>query len=164
MVRLYPAASLQQYHQLLALIYHQKTDFLEPKLDLIELTWEQFCTHFIQTGAAFAVEVDGQLAGMCWTQLSEQVVTVLGLVICPEKRGLGIGTAVLLMLENQYAGQANWIELQVHISNHGARRLYERLGYRVVNDCQDDCFLHMRKALRKKISYLLQMPFWAGSI
>jgi hypothetical protein len=64
------------------------------------------------------VEVDGQLVGMCWTQLSEQVVTVLGLVICPEKRGLGIGSSVLLMLDALYAPQANWIELQVHVSNH----------------------------------------------
>jgi ribosomal protein S18 acetylase RimI-like enzyme len=75
---------------------------------------------------------------------------VLGLVICPEKRGLGIGSSVLLELDALYAPQANWIELQVHVSNHAARRLYERLGYRVVNDCQDDGFLHMRKALRKQ--------------
>ena len=50
----------------------------------------------------------------------------------PEARGRGLGTE-LLRAAAEHAGPGNVVELEVLESNAGARRLYERLGYRTVD-------------------------------
>jgi ribosomal protein S18 acetylase RimI-like enzyme len=58
---------------------------------------------------------------------------VHGVVVDQEQRGRGLGLAIMQRLEDQLrdTGLAG-VQLQVIIDNTSARRLYERLGYRVV--------------------------------
>ena len=50
--------------------------------------------------------------------------------VLPERRDRGIGTALLAAAQEAVATRgATGITLAVSVTNHGARRLYERLGY-----------------------------------
>lgn len=58
---------------------------------------------------------------------------VYGFRIQPAYRSQGIGTRLLQSVENDLARRGfRWVVLNVSRINLGARRLYERLGYRVV--------------------------------
>ncbi len=61
------------------------------------------------------------------------VPTLTMLEVRPEHRGRGIGTALVRELEDRLRRRGwSWARLGVEQSNPDARRLYERLGYRVV--------------------------------
>jgi GNAT superfamily N-acetyltransferase len=51
--------------------------------------------------------------------------------VLPERRGEGIGTALTQAAEREAASRGHdRVEITVSVHNAGARRLYERLGYR----------------------------------
>ncbi len=53
--------------------------------------------------------------------------------IRPIYRGAGLGTRMMETMENDLSARRfNWITLNVGKANYSARRLYNRLGYRVV--------------------------------
>ena len=139
-----------EYGQLLEVIYNQQSACLRPILDLIELTWEQFGQRLRSTGTAYRICLDGKLAGVCWVELRNKTLTLLGLNVSPQCQGQGIATRVLERLEQVYAGRGRWIELQVHASNHSARRLYERCGYQIVGYDERSGFYTMRKTIRRR--------------
>lgn len=148
MLTLEPARTDRHYDALLELVYHQKTAYLDPLLDLIELTAEQFGQHFRATGVAHRVCLDGELVGICWIEERQPVLTLLGLVIQPERQGAGLGTQVLAWLENHPPPGITAIELQVHVSNPRAQALYERVGYQQAAYDPGSGFFTMRKALK----------------
>lgn len=135
------------FKALLEMIYQQKTAYLQPVLDLIELTWDQFGAYFRATGTAYRILMDVQLVGLCWVEHKGNVLTLLGLIIQPKYQGLGLGTQALAWLEQAYAGKIHAIELQVHLSNPRAHALYRRLGYRNVDYSEDSGFYSMRKEI-----------------
>lgn len=147
MLTLEPARTDQHYDALLELVYHQRTAYLDPLLDLIELTAEQFGQYFRATGKAYRVCLDGELVGICWTEERQPVLTLLGLVIQPERQGAGLGTQVLAWLENHPPPGITAIELQVHVSNPRARALYERVGYQQAAYDPGSGFYTMHKAI-----------------
>lgn len=57
--------------------------------------------------------------------------------VAPDHRNLGVGTALLVHAESRYSPHAQHIFLLVSSFNTGARRLYERLGYRAVGELPD---------------------------
>ncbi len=60
---------------------------------------------------------------------------VVDLLVSAAARGRGIGSAVMRRLDDvALARGATRLSLSVLISNAGARRLYERLGYRAIDD------------------------------
>jgi len=56
--------------------------------------------------------------------------TIQHLEVAPPRQNQGIGTALLRAVQAHAAGLGYWrVGLGVGVANHGARRLYERLGY-----------------------------------
>lgn len=149
MVVIIPAQSEQQYDALLELIYNQKSAYLEPVLDLIELTWEQFGHYFRRTGTAFCIYQAGKLIGLCWIKCENRLLKLQGLIIHPEAQGQGVGSQALRWLEETFANDIFAIELDVHEGNPRAKSLYQRMGYQVKAYSPSTGFYTLRKPLVK---------------
>ena len=55
----------------------------------------------------------------------------------PSARGTGVGTALVAFAEERIFREHRNVFICVSDFNHGARRLYERLGYRLVGELRD---------------------------
>ncbi len=145
MINMEPAHTDQQFEELLEMVYHQKTTYLNPILDLIELTWEQFGSYFRSTGTIYRICQSGSLLGLCWVATSQNIMQLLGLIVKPEHQGQGIGTQALEWLESNRPEAIRGIELLVHISNPRAKTLYQRRGYQETAFNRESGFYTMRK-------------------
>jgi ribosomal protein S18 acetylase RimI-like enzyme len=152
-----PAVTDQHYDALLQLIYNQKTAYLDPKLDLIELTWDQFGHHFRFTGIAYQIRQENNLIGLCWVEKCQNRLILLGLIIRPEFQGQGIGSQALQWLEKHCPADCPILELQVHCSNSRARALYTRIGFREIAYDPNSGLFTMRKELRH-LEAVCQLP------
>jgi GNAT superfamily N-acetyltransferase len=80
---------------------------------------------------------DGRLAGMAWV-IPSRILTgaaYLRLLLVGEGRqGAGVGAALLAAAEEAARAVANHLTLLATTDNAGARRFYERHGYRHVGD------------------------------
>nr|WP_116607558.1 GNAT family N-acetyltransferase [uncultured Albidiferax sp.] len=85
--------------------------------------------------------VDGQNAGALYVEESAQNHWVRTIFLRPEFQGLGVGSA-LLTQESARAKIANKHLLLKVIKINPAKRLYDRLGFKVVNE--DDATYHMQ--------------------
>ncbi|MCS7314378.1 MAG: GNAT family N-acetyltransferase [Bryobacterales bacterium] len=75
-------------------------------------------------------EVEGKVAGfLVWRVTSPGEAEILNLAVWPERRRLGIATR---LLESVLATPGYRWFLEVRESNHPARRLYEKMGFREV--------------------------------
>jgi ribosomal protein S18 acetylase RimI-like enzyme len=137
----------EQYEVLLEIIFHQKTSYLNPVLDLIQMTWDQFGAYFRTTGEVYAILLEDALAGVCWVEARREVLYLHGLIVSERFQGQGVGTQALSWLEEHFCGQGEAIELAVHISNPRAQALYTRCGYQTVRFEPDSGFYIMKKAL-----------------
>jgi ribosomal protein S18 acetylase RimI-like enzyme len=83
----------------------------------------------------FTTYADGTDAGLLWLATDRAVVYVYDVEILDGLRGRGLGRAVMNAAAAWSAERgAPAIGLNVFSHNHTARRLYDRLGYRVVRD------------------------------
>lgn len=65
-------------------------------------------------------------AGM-WIRAGEAHVTTIG--VAPELRGRGLGELLFVaLIEEAIARDAEWLTLEVRVSNTGAQRLYQKYG------------------------------------
>jgi uncharacterized protein YhfF len=100
-------------------------------------------------------------AGYCWLELRGEVLHLHGLAFYPEQRGQGLGGAALELLARQYCHQALAMELGVHDSNAGARRLYERHHFVETNRKEELGFSILQRDLRPDRfwqAYLAKLP------
>jgi ribosomal protein S18 acetylase RimI-like enzyme len=81
------------------------------------------------TGEIRAVVVDGDDAGSIWLELRGRTLHLHALLLDPAFRGRGVGTRVLGMIEDEYRGRADELELGVERGNAVAERLYESTGF-----------------------------------
>ncbi len=93
------------------------------------------------------VEVDGAAAGSVWTEMRDRTLHVHALLLDEEFRGRGVGGAVLRLLEEEVAGEADAVELGVQDANAAARRLYEKAGFDEVERRPEVGFRVLRKRL-----------------
>ena len=91
-------------------------------------------------------------AGM-WLAFDEAHITTIG--IDPRHRGYGLGELLLLCLVDEAAARgANWLTLEVRVSNIAAQTLYEKYGFsvhgtrrRYYSDNNEDALIMWSRAL-----------------
>jgi ribosomal protein S18 acetylase RimI-like enzyme len=101
-----------------------------------EEAWEDLA-ETIGTGVALIAEEDGRPLGFIFCVLGERgrkTAHVTDFYVRPEARGRGVGRALLseLVAPAREAGLGH-VSLEVLVHNTDARRLYERLGFAVVD-------------------------------
>lgn len=79
------------------------------------------------------VEVDGRLAGRLTVDRRRTDVRVVDLALLPEQRGRGVGTLLLRAVQAEAAASGRTVSIHVERDNPAAR-LYDRLGFRQVED------------------------------
>jgi ribosomal protein S18 acetylase RimI-like enzyme len=89
------------------------------------------------------IQAYGVDAGWAVVAVTARHVHLVEIMILPELRGKGIGTAVLAEVAGNAAVANKPVRLEVNPVNHSAIRLYERLGFRIVG--QDDTHYTMEK-------------------
>jgi ribosomal protein S18 acetylase RimI-like enzyme len=93
-------------------------------------------------GARFdVVEQDGAPIGRLIVERGADEIRVLDIALLPEHRGAGAGSALLRELQAEAAARSQRVAIHVERANP-ARRLYERLGFRVEAD-EDAIYLFM---------------------
>jgi ribosomal protein S18 acetylase RimI-like enzyme len=113
----------------------------ETMRDVIEKTWGwnegwqrlDFEKRFGQCEVTI-VEALGRDAGGLWLEPSPTMLYIANIQVLSHLQGRGIGTAVLQGLIAKAAAQPIALELSVLQANPRARRLYERLGFTVINE------------------------------
>jgi ribosomal protein S18 acetylase RimI-like enzyme len=112
--------------------------------DVIERTWgtwdeawqrAHFEARFDPPGIS-VITVEGRDVGTLWLERRPAELYVAEIQVSPEMQGRGIGTAVLLTVLARAGAEALPVTLQVLRANAGARRLYERLGFRVTGEAE----------------------------
>ena len=85
-------------------------------------------------GAAFdVILVDGQPAGRLYVAREDDEIRIVDIALLPEYRNRGIGTRLLRGLQSEAAAAGKPLSIHVERFNP-ALRLYERLGFRQIED------------------------------
>jgi ribosomal protein S18 acetylase RimI-like enzyme len=98
------------------------------------------CLHVMldETRERYVARRADRLAGFVILNLGGAFVGYIQSVCAaPEFRGTGVGTALLAFAEERIFRDHRNVFICVSDFNHGARRLYERLGYRLVGELKD---------------------------
>jgi ribosomal protein S18 acetylase RimI-like enzyme len=137
----------------------------EPELDLVP--WDEptkaafIAQQFGAQDHAWSLErpgatrqvvlVDGAPAGRIYVDRTPEEVRVVDIALLPEHRGRGVGEVLLrpIIAEAERAG----LPVTIHVERHNpALRLYERLGFEVVDDLGVYLFLRRPSAQAKTAS------------
>jgi ribosomal protein S18 acetylase RimI-like enzyme len=79
------------------------------------------------------IERDGVSIGRLYVVRWEREIRIMDIALLPEKRGAGIGTKLLLELQEE--ARAGSKSLTIHVERFNpALRLYERLGFKQIED------------------------------
>jgi ribosomal protein S18 acetylase RimI-like enzyme len=90
--------------------------------------------HRLNPDASFdVVVVAGERAGRLYVDRRPGELRVIDISLLPAFRGRGLGGAILAGLQEEAAAAGRIVSLQVELSNPAAR-LYERLGFELVQD------------------------------
>jgi ribosomal protein S18 acetylase RimI-like enzyme len=103
--------------------------------------------HYVQhfPDADFLViHQDGLGVGRFYLARDGEDDLVVDITLLPDWRGLGIGRALIEAAAQQASARGHGLHLHVLHTNPAARRLYERLGFRI--DADTGTHLHMRRA------------------
>ncbi|MFA6958731.1 MAG: GNAT family N-acetyltransferase [Thermoanaerobaculia bacterium] len=108
----------------------------EQKLQFLAFQFQSQDTHYRETfpGATFSViEVDGEPAGRLYLNRTAEKIHVIDIALLPSARGKGIGARILGDLFEGATSAGLAVTISVERFNP-AKRLYERLGFRVIED------------------------------
>lgn len=119
----------------------QADAFLRMQFDMQRAHYRR---HFADA-AFLIVALDGQPIGRLYVHYTPQDVRVLDIALMPEMRGKGIGRRLLEGVLAEAARLKAPVTLHVSVGSP-ARRLYERLGFRIVKD--------------DGINYFMERPSW----
>ena len=95
-------------------------------------------------GASYdVILVDGEGAGRLYVARWPEEIRIMDIAILPEFRGAGVGTRLLTALQAEAA--AGGRSLSIHVEGFNpARALYERLGFRAVEERGPYVFMEWR--------------------
>jgi GNAT superfamily N-acetyltransferase len=107
----------------------QKTAFVRMQFDAQHAYYQE---HY--AGAAFdIILVDGQPAGRLYVSREDDEIRIVDIALLPEYCNRGIGTTLLKGLQSEAAAAGK--PLRIHVERFNpALRLYERLGFRQIDD------------------------------
>jgi ribosomal protein S18 acetylase RimI-like enzyme len=107
----------------------QKEAFLHQQFEAQDAWWREN-----YAGASFEVIlVEGESAGRLYVHRGPSEIRIVDIALLPEHRGNGIGTRLLEELLAE--GDADGKSVTIHVERmNPALRLYERLGFSVVED------------------------------
>ena len=92
--------------------------------------------HYLENypGASFQViERDGAAIGRLYVARWEKEIRIVDITLLAESRGAGIGTKLLTELQDEARSAGKPLTIHVERFNP-ARRLYERLGFKIVEE------------------------------
>ncbi len=89
---------------------------------------------------AQVIEAEGQSVGVLKVSAEPESLRIVQLQLLPQHQGMGIGTSLVQAVLKQAQAQGKKVTLSV-LRVNPARRLYERLGFRVVGE--DELSFHM---------------------
>lgn len=108
----------------------QKRDFLRQQFDLQDHEYRRSYPH-----ASFdVVELDGEPVGRLYVNRGAGDIRIVDLAIVASRRGQGIGSRLLEALAAEADAAGRSLSIHVEMFNDGARRLYERFGFRLAED------------------------------
>ncbi|MGB3306946.1 MAG: GNAT family N-acetyltransferase [Thermomicrobiales bacterium] len=84
------------------------------------------------------IVVGGERVGIVQIVETPDEISLWKIAILPEYQGRGIGTAIVQSLIARSQAAQKPVRLFVFQANRGARRLYERLGFTVVSETDQD--------------------------
>ena len=121
---------------------------IEPILEAAGLDRVQLERSMQETGEIRTVLLGGADAGSIWLELRGRILHLHALVLDPHARGSGVGGRVLELLEEEFEGRADELELGVQRSTEPARRLYEKAGFTEIESPHAELgFLVLRRRL-----------------
>ncbi|HEX7317147.1 MAG TPA: GNAT family N-acetyltransferase [Pyrinomonadaceae bacterium] len=78
--------------------------------------------------------LEGRTAGRVWIGRDDDEIHMLDITVLPWAQGRGVGTALIKRLIEEARASGKHLRHMVFIMNEGARRLYERLGFVVIEE------------------------------
>jgi len=106
----------------------QKDAFVREQFDA---QWAHYRTY--EDASFDVIELDGIAIGRFFVARWEDEIRLMDIALLPEQRGLGIGTHLIGALLAEAAESGRRLTVHVEVFNP-ALRLYERLGFRPVDD------------------------------
>ena len=85
--------------------------------------------------------VEGKTAGRIWVGRDKEEIRLLDIALLPEYQGQGVGAALVGALIEEARSKGVRLRHMVFMLNEGARRFYERLGFRAFEEFSG--YLHM---------------------
>lgn len=107
----------------------QKAEFCEMQFTAQDAHYRQ---HY-PTADFQVIEIHGAPAGRLYVDRWKEEIRIMDIVLLPEHCGKGIGTMLLLALQQEAADSGKSLSIHVERFNP-ALRLYERLGFRMTED------------------------------
>jgi ribosomal protein S18 acetylase RimI-like enzyme len=87
------------------------------------------------------VIVSGQVAGLVAVEDEPTHLLLVKLYLLAKYRGMGLGSALLVQVLNYAQAQGKLVRLRVLRVNSDAKRLYERHGFKVVQETPERLFM-----------------------
>lgn len=101
--------------------------------DQFRLQHQHYVVHYAGT-QFLVIERTGQLVGRFYLWRGAPADLVVDISLLSAHRGQGLGRALLEGAQASAAAEGRPLRLHVHKANVAARRLYERLGFRIDED------------------------------
>lgn len=108
----------------------------EQKAAFCRMQFEAQCAHYEQHYPAATqsiIEHGGVAAGRLYVNRGAEEIRIVDIALLPEYRGAGLGTQHLLALQEETRAAGKVLSIHVEKFNP-ALRLYERLGFRPIED------------------------------
>lgn len=98
--------------------------------------------------------IGDQPVGWLLVDRSPEAMVLVDIAVLPQHRGAGAGTSLIGTLQTEAAQSGRLLHLRVHSDNHGARRLYSRLGFAVTADDGTYCAMVWRPDMHHSSSQM----------
>lgn len=115
---------------------HHETlrEYIEPIWGWDQKTWDGFVKDWFKPEKVKIVQINSKDVGLLVVEERESEIYFESVSLTPSLQGQGIGSKIVSDVVKQAAAKNLPINLDVLKTNDGARRLYERVGFRVCGE------------------------------